>query len=282
MNIQTKDFVLEIGSGHNPSPRSNVLCDKFLADDTQRGGQILIDRPIVEADGQYLPFADKSFDYVICRHVLEHVEDPILMIAELERVADRGYIETPSELGERLYGWPYHNWILNEVNERLLIQKNQVPNQFGQLFHLLAAKDPHFSKFHQAYHSLLLIQHEWQKKIEYELVDSEESILKKQLETTATLVVNKLSNHSFDHQWLQILKQSINNILPTSVAIQFKSWLAQIQQDSNYPHLTEIIVCPQCKVDVQWEKNTIICNNCEITYPIINHIPRLVPTINQV
>ena len=64
MNVQVNDFVLEIGSGHNPSARSNVLCDKFLVDDTQRGGQIVADRPIVEADGQYLPFADNSFDYV--------------------------------------------------------------------------------------------------------------------------------------------------------------------------------------------------------------------------
>ena len=126
MNVQANDIVLEIGSGHNPSTRSNVLCDKFLVDDTQRGGQIVADRPIVEADGQYLPFADNSFDYVICRHVLEHVEDPELMISELERVADRGYIETPSELGERLYGWPYHDWILNQVNDKLIIQKNQL------------------------------------------------------------------------------------------------------------------------------------------------------------
>ena len=181
MNVQVNDFVLEIGSGHNPSTRSNVLCDKFLIDDTQRGGQIVADRPIVEADGQYLPFADNSFDYVICRHVLEHVEDPELMISELERVAGRGYIETPSELGERLYGWPYHDWILNQVNDKLIIQKNQLDNQFGHLFHILASRDPDFSRFHQSYHSLFLIQYEWNEKIKYELVNSDESILKKEL-----------------------------------------------------------------------------------------------------
>ena len=100
MNIRSDDFVLEIGSGHNPKARSDVLCDKFIGDDEQRGGAIVTDRPMVEADGQFLPFADRVFDYVICSHVLEHVEDPRQFISELTRVAYRGYIETPSEIGE--------------------------------------------------------------------------------------------------------------------------------------------------------------------------------------
>ena len=109
MNIRADDFVLEIGSGHNPNVRSDVLCDKFIDDDEQRGGMIVTDRPMVEADGQFLPFADGAFDYVICLHVLEHVEDADLLLSEMMRVASRGYIETPSEIGERIYGWHYHN-----------------------------------------------------------------------------------------------------------------------------------------------------------------------------
>lgn len=37
MNIGSKDTVLETGSGHNPDPRSDILCDKYLEDNTQRG-----------------------------------------------------------------------------------------------------------------------------------------------------------------------------------------------------------------------------------------------------
>ena len=40
--------------------------------------------------GQFLPFSDKAFDYVICSHVLEHVEDPDLLISELMRVSNTG------------------------------------------------------------------------------------------------------------------------------------------------------------------------------------------------
>ena len=280
MNVQANDIVLEIGSGHNPSTRSNVLCDKFLVDDTQRGGQIVADRPIVEADGQYLPFADNSFDYVICRHVLEHVEDPELMISELERVADRGYIETPSELGERLYGWPYHDWILNQVNDKLIIQKNQLDNQFGHLFHILASRDSDFSRFHQSYHSLFLIQYEWNEKVKYELVSSDESILKKQLGDIETLLSNKLSNRSFVRWHEKTLRNTIANILPTQLTRRIKSWFAQLHQSNKTPDLTEIIVCPLCKVDVEWARDVIICKNCKVDYPIVNHIPRLVPSMN--
>ena len=40
----------------------------------------------VVADGQWLPFADKSVDVVVCHQVLEHVPDADLMINEINRV----------------------------------------------------------------------------------------------------------------------------------------------------------------------------------------------------
>jgi SAM-dependent methyltransferase len=37
-------------------------------------------------DGQELPFEDGSFDYVLCFETLEHVENPLQLLGELERV----------------------------------------------------------------------------------------------------------------------------------------------------------------------------------------------------
>jgi len=37
-------------------------------------------------DGQALPFEDASFDYVLCFETLEHVENPLQLLGELERV----------------------------------------------------------------------------------------------------------------------------------------------------------------------------------------------------
>ena len=46
------------------------------------------------------PFPDKSFDFVICSHLLEDVRDPIAVCRELCRIGRTGYIETPSRVRE--------------------------------------------------------------------------------------------------------------------------------------------------------------------------------------
>lgn len=97
--------MLEIGPGHNPTYRSNVIAEKFIDTNYHRCGDVKIypHQTFVHADGENLPFKDKEFDYVICNQVLEHVEHPEAFIKELCRIARRGYIETPSLLGEYLF-----------------------------------------------------------------------------------------------------------------------------------------------------------------------------------
>lgn len=111
-------LVLDIGSGHNPHPRADVLADRYIWDDTERSGQIIakpIDKLLVQADGAALPFACKSFDFVICSHVLEHVppESLAAFCQELQRVAKSGYIETPSKWAELLRHAPNHRWFVS-------------------------------------------------------------------------------------------------------------------------------------------------------------------------
>lgn len=55
-------------------------------------------RPDVYADGAALPFADASFDGVLCLEVLEHVRRPAAVVAEIARVlkpGGRGWISMP-------------------------------------------------------------------------------------------------------------------------------------------------------------------------------------------
>ena len=49
-----------------------------------------------------LPFKDKEFDYVICAHVIEHVNDPISFKSEIQRVGKAGYIELPTRLNDNM------------------------------------------------------------------------------------------------------------------------------------------------------------------------------------
>ena len=282
MNIRANDFVLEIGSGHNPKARSDVLCDKFIEDNEQRGGTIVADRPLVEADGQFLPFADAAFDYVICSHVLEHVEDPVLLISELMRVASRGYIETPSEIGEQIYGWYYHHWVVNLIDGRLTLQKNNQRAQFGQLFHTLAAKDKYWKRFHITHHNLFLVQYEWERKIDYEIVPPGPSPLDLECPQTIAALVAQSDNIPIQKQWLPIVK----NAVPLGIVRRAKSLLAKGKRRTGIlprlrgeiplkKTLPEILVCPQCKGTIIWAAKTLQCKACQRSYPINKGIPRL-------
>ncbi len=273
MNIRADDFVLEIGSGHNPKTRSDVLCDKFIDDDEQRGGTVVADRPMVEADGQFLPFADKTFDYVICAHVLEHVEDPDLLISELMRVAPRGYIETPSEIGERIYGWHYHNWVINLIDGRLVLQKNDRKSEFGQLFHTLAAKDKYWRKFHITHHNLFLVQYEWEGKIDYEILDQQES----PLDLQSPQAVEKLLTSTFSKQTDKDFWLMLKSAVPRTIVSRVKSSLAK-SRNRQTKTLKEILACPQCKGEITSGEQNLYCKFCKQSYPIIDGIPRLTVT----
>ncbi len=129
LTIKRKDRVLEVGGGHDPHPRSNVVVDKYVDSNFHRCGdlKVLKHQKFLAADGENLPFKDKEFDYVICCHVLEHVEDPVKFLSEQFRVAKRGYIETPSLLGERLFPKESHKWTLHEMNDILyLVEKKKI------------------------------------------------------------------------------------------------------------------------------------------------------------
>lgn len=117
--------VLDIGSGHNPHSRADILLDKDLLDNRERSGKPAVRdaRPLVVADAQNLPFKNHSFDYVIASHIAEHTSDPIAFCREIQRVAPRGYVECPGPLGERLLGEPFHLWIVKKKENTLLFKK---------------------------------------------------------------------------------------------------------------------------------------------------------------
>jgi SAM-dependent methyltransferase len=272
MNIHPSDLVLEIGSGNNPRPRSDVLCDKLIDDDTERGGSIVTDRPIVEADAHHLPFADSSFGYVISAQVLEHAEDPERMLEELMRVARRGYIETPSELAERLYGWPFHRSVINLVDGRLAIRSKRFTPQFGELFHFLAAHDPLFRRFHFTHNSLFLVQYEWEGRIDYEILPEEN--VSEQPGTIESLEAlrRRMESASILEMWVPFAK----SLVPRRLIACLKRVLVSTSRRRRVD-LRDIVVCPVCKGKVVWERAEILCSRCGVGYPIVRGIPRLLP-----
>jgi SAM-dependent methyltransferase len=54
--------------------------------------------PVRRIDVQHIPYPDRTFDLVVCNHVLEHVADPMAAIREMHRVlkpAGRVICQTP-------------------------------------------------------------------------------------------------------------------------------------------------------------------------------------------
>lgn len=104
IHINKNDKVLEIGPGHNPTYRSNVIVEKFIDTNYHRCGDVKIypHQTFVHADGEKLPFKDKEFDYVICNQVLEHVEHPEAFVKELCRGIPTGIHRNSQSAGRIL------------------------------------------------------------------------------------------------------------------------------------------------------------------------------------
>lgn len=123
-SVDPDDYVLEIGPGGTPHLRADIFLEQRFDDPTVSAGQrgfappLKTEKEIVFYDGGKFPFRDKQFDYVICSHVMEHVENVDAFVDEINRVAKKGYLEYPTIYYDYLYNFPEHI--------ALLFQKNNV------------------------------------------------------------------------------------------------------------------------------------------------------------
>ncbi len=131
--------VIDIGSGHNPHPRANVLLEKELEESIHRSGEkakIPPGKTLVIGDATDMKFfKDKEFDYAIASHIAEHIENIEAFLKELQRVARRGYIETPGPLSEFFLNEPYHLWIVYKKGDTLVFKKKKRFKSFSELFY---------------------------------------------------------------------------------------------------------------------------------------------------
>ena len=122
-DIETSNLVLDVGSGSFPFPFATHLIDSSPNENFHRGGgEIKLDhRPFIVCNVEYLPFKSNSFDYILCSHVLEHVDNPKKACNEIMRVASKGYIETPTRLSDIMYNYTrIHKWNISAVDDTLV------------------------------------------------------------------------------------------------------------------------------------------------------------------
>lgn len=103
--------VVDVGPGAYPLKRANLCIDRdpeILAPISEQGIATLQD----DINKGYQSIPDKSFDYVWCSHVLEHVDDPEACARTLSRIGKSGTIVMPSVYKEALglFEESTHQW----------------------------------------------------------------------------------------------------------------------------------------------------------------------------
>ncbi len=124
-HVRPEDKVLDVGSGAHPCPMATHQADLFLSGTTHRFEPLKrTGLPLMVCDLERLPCRDKSFDFVYCSHVLEHVRDPSRACLELMRVGRRGYVETPTRVSDIMFNYlhlqGHHLWHVNCVGGALI------------------------------------------------------------------------------------------------------------------------------------------------------------------
>lgn len=248
--VNAAGLVLDVASGDNPHVRADVLCDAHLCDSGERSGRfgLIVDgRPFVFADACRLPFKDKAFDFVVCRHLLEHVADPAVLLEELMRVGRAGYIETPSVLMEKFCALDFHRSTVDLQDGSLVIRAKSagrkpgiLPEEIRKSSHWESVVDRHRDKF--------IVSYFWDGKISYR-VEGEFP------------PAEGLSRESFS----RLPRRSLRRRMRWWVTrfIRFFTARPDFKMDG-------ILVCPACGGAVKTEKDKISCLKCNAVYPILN------------
>lgn len=96
---QESGLVLDVGAADEWIGRFLGAEARYVSlDYPATGQQLYAARPMVFADAANLPFADTSFDVVVCLEVVEHVPNPARVLQEIRRVlkpGGRAYVSMP-------------------------------------------------------------------------------------------------------------------------------------------------------------------------------------------
>ena len=260
IKIPQSALVLEVGSGGNPYPRSNVLLDAYEETRERHWDPLIHDRPTVLSFGENLPFRDKSFDYVIAAHVLEHTPYPEKFLAELQRVARAGYIETPDAFMERINPYKDHRLEVTVRDDGLVIRKKPAWICDADLVELYEKRakaiitsetiPQHADEFHMRFY--------WQDAIKYKVINPE---------IDATWVPPSASLAPPSTQ--RGVKNKLRLLLLNLIRKQFSQSSRNAKLD-----ILPLMRCPKCHSEdlARSSSKEIVCKSCGTQYIINRNI----------
>jgi len=251
--VRRHDLVIDVGSGDNPNIRADVLCDLYPQSNRERSGkqEIWLDeRPFIVCDIQKLPFQNKVFDYVICSHLLEHVEDPEQAAKELTRIGKRGRVETPGDLFETLYGWPFHRWKVSRGGDGRVIFERKDPLKQGLLPEVIR-KSREFEKLVARFSHEFLVRFEWQDSFFVEVRGKEMSARGQASLNPARFTPEMTKRRTLRQRAKALLIQSIRLFISRHTRMS----------------LSEILCCPACRGPLQDRRDGFFCQSCDRLFP---------------
>jgi len=137
IEIGKTDLVIDVGGGHRPFWRADLVIEKFPFDNSlHRSGPMQFPRvPVIKADAMALPVPDRGCNLVFASHIIEHLPDPAGFIAEVKRCSRRVYLEFPSRQRELMFAWSFHTWLVETQGTVLRFYRDDLPQLFGPMFH---------------------------------------------------------------------------------------------------------------------------------------------------
>lgn len=261
--IDSKALVLDIGSGNNPHPRSDILLDRLTGSEHRAGAPIVIDRPTVLGNALKLPFKDKSFDYIIASHVLEHMPDPDQFLQELQRVGKAGYIETPNAIYERLNPSKSHCLEIAKENDSLLIYKKskELMNDFVSSQDILHTQTEWSNLWHnnpEMFHVCFF----WNDQINYKIINPETS----SAWIYDPLITSETCHIVDDSSYLRKGWRKLG--------MSFLNYINSKRREKRILNLdiVSLLMCPKCSGDIVKKDMLLYCNNCKAEYTTTPHI----------
>lgn len=262
--VKKDDLVLEVGSGGNPYFRANVLVDAYEETAERHWAPLISDRPTVLAFTEELPFKDKSFDFVIASHVLEHSQDPAAFLEEIQRVSKSGYIEVPDAFMERVNPYPDHRLEITVRQGKLKIRKKQAWQEDIDVVELYESRvkevitkeviPRHPFEFHVRYY--------WKDKVDYEVINPE---------------LPGISVPAIQINDMPLKKISLRGRVQSQILLSVRRFFSQHSRNSKI-NLIDLLQCNSCMQSDQLckENGELRCLNCGKVFPIRKGIPDMI------
>lgn len=179
LGIKSSDRVLDVGGSmmQHEGIKVDTIVDIIPPEKAPYTASKLKAKNFVKLDLslEKFPFKDKEFDVCLCTHTLEDLPTPFLAINEMQRVAKRGVIVTPSMGADMVFGhidytdWltgarrvpgeGHHKWFFVKEGKKLKI----IPKVYAVLY----TSDFQITGWSGEKEMVYF----WDKKIEYEEID---------------------------------------------------------------------------------------------------------------